>query len=64
MVSPLCDIRAMRYFGFSLIPVCLVFSRWLRRPDPVASIRFVLHCLFLWPRGRPSSEPGRRRRPF
>lgn len=36
LVSPLCDIRAVRYFGFSLIPVCLVFSRWLRRPYPVA----------------------------
>jgi 2-polyprenyl-3-methyl-5-hydroxy-6-metoxy-1,4-benzoquinol methylase len=36
LVSPLCDIRAIRYFGFSLIPVCLVFSRWLRRSYPVA----------------------------
>lgn len=28
--------QKMRYFGFALIPVCLVFSRWLQRPYPVA----------------------------
>lgn len=29
-------IEKMRYFGFALIPVCLVFSCWLQRPYPVA----------------------------
>lgn len=36
LVRPLCAIEAVRYFGFSLIPVCLVFSKWLKRPYPVA----------------------------
>jgi SAM-dependent methyltransferase len=36
LVRVYCDVEAVRYFGFSLIPVCLVFSKWLRRPYPVA----------------------------
>jgi len=31
-----CEIEEMRYFGCSLIPVCLLYSKWLRRPYPVA----------------------------
>ena len=29
-------VESIRYFGFTLIPVCLLFSRVLRRPYPVA----------------------------
>jgi SAM-dependent methyltransferase len=29
-------VESIRYFGFTLIPVCLLFSRILRRPYPVA----------------------------
>jgi SAM-dependent methyltransferase len=36
LAEPVVDIRHMRYFGFTLIPVCLLYSRWLRRPYPVA----------------------------
>jgi len=34
-VAPWCDVEAVRYFGFSLIPVCLLFSKLLRKPYPV-----------------------------
>jgi 2-polyprenyl-3-methyl-5-hydroxy-6-metoxy-1,4-benzoquinol methylase len=37
LVGEHCDVEAIRYFGFSLIPVCLIFSKWLRRPYPVAA---------------------------
>jgi hypothetical protein len=30
------DVESVRYFGFTLIPVCLLFSRILRKPYPVA----------------------------
>lgn len=36
LVEPHVQMKKMRYFGFALIPVCLVFSRWLQRPYPVA----------------------------
>jgi SAM-dependent methyltransferase len=36
LVSHWCDVRRVRYFGFTLIPVCWLYSRWLRRPYPVA----------------------------
>ena len=29
-----CDVVSLRYFGFSLVPISLLFSRWLRRPLP------------------------------
>jgi SAM-dependent methyltransferase len=35
LVSPLCRIEALRYFGFSLIPVCYLYSKLLRKPYPV-----------------------------
>jgi SAM-dependent methyltransferase len=38
LVSETCDVRRLRYFGCSLIPVCLAFSKWLRRPYPVAEV--------------------------
>ncbi len=31
------QLRRMRYFGFTLIPVTLWFSRWRRRPYPTAT---------------------------
>lgn len=31
-------IQRLRYYGFLLIPVALVISRWLRRPYPVAKV--------------------------
>jgi 2-polyprenyl-3-methyl-5-hydroxy-6-metoxy-1,4-benzoquinol methylase len=36
LVSDWCEVRKLRYFGFTLIPVCWLYSRWLRRPYPVA----------------------------
>jgi 2-polyprenyl-3-methyl-5-hydroxy-6-metoxy-1,4-benzoquinol methylase len=36
LVEPRCAIRQIRYFGFSLIPVCLLYSKLLRRAYPVA----------------------------
>jgi hypothetical protein len=36
LVEPFCDIHAMRCFGFTLLPVCLLYSKWLGRPYPVA----------------------------
>src|SRR5262249_38302875 len=34
LVSEHCDVKALRYFGFSMLPVTLLFSCWLRRPLP------------------------------
>ena len=36
LVEPACEVHGMRYFGFTLLPVCLLYSKWLRRPYPVA----------------------------
>src|SRR5262249_19291987 len=35
LASPLCRIASLRYFGFSLIPVCYLYSKLLRKPYPV-----------------------------
>jgi hypothetical protein len=35
LVSDSCRIEALRYFGFSLIPVCYLYSKLLRKPYPV-----------------------------
>jgi 2-polyprenyl-3-methyl-5-hydroxy-6-metoxy-1,4-benzoquinol methylase len=35
LASPLCRIEALRYFGFTLIPVCYLYSKLLRKPYPV-----------------------------
>lgn len=35
LVSKWCQVEALRYFGFSLIPVCYLYSRLLRKPYPV-----------------------------
>jgi SAM-dependent methyltransferase len=36
LVETRCAVDFIRYFGFTLIPVCLLYSRILRRPYPVA----------------------------
>jgi SAM-dependent methyltransferase len=36
LVAGLCRVESVRYFGFTLVPVCLLYSKWLRRPYPVA----------------------------
>jgi SAM-dependent methyltransferase len=38
LVEPDFAIERIRYFGFFLIPVTLIVSRWLRRPYPVAAM--------------------------
>jgi SAM-dependent methyltransferase len=53
LVSPLCRIDALRYFGFSLIPVCYLYSKLLRKPYPVgessdASKRPVVASALRW----------------
>jgi 2-polyprenyl-3-methyl-5-hydroxy-6-metoxy-1,4-benzoquinol methylase len=36
LASPFCTIAKMRYFGFTLVPVCYLYSRHWRKPYPVA----------------------------
>ena len=38
LVRAHCRVDRLRYFGFSLIPVCLLYSRLLRKPYPVAAV--------------------------
>jgi 2-polyprenyl-3-methyl-5-hydroxy-6-metoxy-1,4-benzoquinol methylase len=38
LVSDTCTVQKLRYFGGSLIPVCLAYSKWLRKPYPVAKV--------------------------
>jgi 2-polyprenyl-3-methyl-5-hydroxy-6-metoxy-1,4-benzoquinol methylase len=35
LVSGACTVHEVRHFGFSLIPVCYLFSKLLRRPYPM-----------------------------
>jgi SAM-dependent methyltransferase len=37
LVAPYCRIEKLRYFGFSLIPVCYLYSKLLRKPYPVGA---------------------------
>lgn len=37
VVQPRFDIRRIRYFGASMIPLTLWFSRWRRRPYPTST---------------------------
>jgi 2-polyprenyl-3-methyl-5-hydroxy-6-metoxy-1,4-benzoquinol methylase len=37
LVEATCEVRGMRYFGFTLVPACLLYSKWLRRSYPVAA---------------------------
>jgi SAM-dependent methyltransferase len=36
LVSERCQVDHVRYFGFTLIPVCYMYSKLLRKPYPVA----------------------------
>jgi 2-polyprenyl-3-methyl-5-hydroxy-6-metoxy-1,4-benzoquinol methylase len=36
LVDPHCDVRLMRYFGYTLVPICVLYSKWLRQRYPVA----------------------------
>jgi SAM-dependent methyltransferase len=36
LAAPFCRIDTLRFFGFSLIPVCLWYSKLRRKPYPVA----------------------------
>jgi SAM-dependent methyltransferase len=36
LVESRCDVEELRYFGFTLIPVCLLYSKFLRTDYPVA----------------------------
>lgn len=38
LVADHCTVTKMRYFGGTLIPVCLAYSRWLRKPYPVGQV--------------------------
>jgi 2-polyprenyl-3-methyl-5-hydroxy-6-metoxy-1,4-benzoquinol methylase len=38
LVSDTCAVKKLRYFGGTLIPVCLAYSKWLRRAYPVAKV--------------------------
>jgi SAM-dependent methyltransferase len=38
LVSETCRVERIRYFGCTLIPVCLMYSRWLRKPYPVGEV--------------------------
>ncbi|QJW95078.1 class I SAM-dependent methyltransferase [Frigoriglobus tundricola] len=38
LVSDTCTVRKLRYFGGTLIPVCLAYSKWLRKPYPLAKV--------------------------
>lgn len=37
LFSPYVRFERMQYFGFFLIPIALIISRWMRRPYPVAA---------------------------
>jgi 2-polyprenyl-3-methyl-5-hydroxy-6-metoxy-1,4-benzoquinol methylase len=36
LVEEFCTVQRMRSFGFTLVPVCYIYSRLLRKPYPVA----------------------------
>ena len=36
LAGDFCQIEGVRYFGFTLIPVCYLYSKLLRKPYPVA----------------------------
>ena len=38
LVSGRCRVRRLRYFGCTLIPVCLLYSQWLRKKYPIAEV--------------------------
>lgn len=38
LVEPHVRVNSVRYFGASLVPVCFLYSRVLRRPYPIAAV--------------------------
>lgn len=38
LVSDSCTVKKLRYFGGTLIPVCLAYSKWMRKAYPVAKV--------------------------
>jgi SAM-dependent methyltransferase len=38
LVAEKCRVQRLRYFGCTLIPVCLAYSQLLRKPYPVAQV--------------------------
>lgn len=38
LVSDTCTVKKLRYFGGTLIPVCLAYSKWMRKPYPIAKV--------------------------
>ena len=38
LVSDSCRVQRVRYFGCTLIPICLMYSKWFRKPYPVAQV--------------------------
>jgi SAM-dependent methyltransferase len=38
LVEKSCSIERVRYFGFTLVPVCYLYSRRWRKPYPVAEV--------------------------
>jgi 2-polyprenyl-3-methyl-5-hydroxy-6-metoxy-1,4-benzoquinol methylase len=38
LVTATCTVKKLRYFGGTLIPVCLAYSKWLRKSYPVAKV--------------------------
>lgn len=38
LFKPFAEIERIRYYGFFLVPVALLISKWLRRPYPVAEV--------------------------
>lgn len=36
LVGETCRVRKVRYFGCTLVPICLMYSRWLRKSYPLA----------------------------
>jgi 2-polyprenyl-3-methyl-5-hydroxy-6-metoxy-1,4-benzoquinol methylase len=38
LVMGRCRVSRLRYFGCTLIPICLTYSQWLRRSYPVAEV--------------------------
>jgi 2-polyprenyl-3-methyl-5-hydroxy-6-metoxy-1,4-benzoquinol methylase len=38
LVSERCTVSKLRYFGCALIPICLAYSKWMRKPYPIAQV--------------------------
>jgi 2-polyprenyl-3-methyl-5-hydroxy-6-metoxy-1,4-benzoquinol methylase len=38
LVSERCRVQRLRYFGFTLIPICLAYSKLMRKSYPIAGV--------------------------